>query len=93
MLLISGRKDMMKIIVMERAICMKEDDGKEYVIAYLNNHLLDTKTRYVFIAKLYLSLYYIYVLNFGFIYFLLYVSKLAGRQFKYLYWNDRFLVV
>jgi hypothetical protein len=59
MLLISGRKDVMKIIVMERAICMKEDDGKEYVIAYLNNHLLDTKTRYVFIAKLYLSLYYI----------------------------------
>jgi hypothetical protein len=48
----------MKIIVLERAICMKEDDGKEYVIAYLNHHLLDTETWYVFIAKLFLSLYY-----------------------------------
>jgi hypothetical protein len=59
MLLISGHEDAMKIIVPERAICMKEDDGKEYVITYLNNHLLDTETRYVFIAKLYLSLYHI----------------------------------
>jgi hypothetical protein len=59
MLLISGRKDVIKIIVPERAICMKEDDGKEYVIAYLNRRLLDTESRYVFIAKLFLSLYYI----------------------------------
>jgi hypothetical protein len=59
MLLISGHEDTVKIIVLERAICMKEGDGKEYAIAYLNNHLLDTETRYVFIAKLYLSLYYI----------------------------------
>jgi hypothetical protein len=60
MLLISGRKDVMKNIVPERAICMKEDDGKEYVIAYLNRRLLDTKARYVFIAKLLLTLYYTY---------------------------------
>jgi hypothetical protein len=59
MLLISGRKDVIKIIVPERAICMKEDDGKEYAIAYLNRRLLDTESRYVFIAKLSLSLYYI----------------------------------
>jgi hypothetical protein len=58
MLLISGHENAMKIIVPERAICMKEDNGKEYAIAYLNNHLLDTETRYVFIAKLFLSLYY-----------------------------------
>jgi hypothetical protein len=60
MLLISGRKDVMKNIVLKRAIYMKEDDRKEYVIAYLNHHLLDTETRYVFIAKLFLSLYYTY---------------------------------
>jgi hypothetical protein len=34
MLLISGHEDAMKIIVPERAICIKENDGKEYVIAY-----------------------------------------------------------
>jgi hypothetical protein len=58
MLLISGRKDVMKITVLERALCMKEDGRKEYVIAYLNRHLLDTENRYAFIAKLFLSLYY-----------------------------------
>jgi hypothetical protein len=56
MLLISGCKDVMKNIVPERAICMKEDDGKEYVLAYLNHRLLNTETRYVFIADLCLSL-------------------------------------
>jgi hypothetical protein len=60
MLLISGYKDVIKIIVSERAICMKEDDRKEYVIAYLNRRLLDTETRYVFIAKLFLSFNYTY---------------------------------
>jgi hypothetical protein len=57
MLLISGCKDVMKNIVPERAICRKEDDGKEYVIAYLSHRLLDTEARYVFIANLLLSLY------------------------------------
>jgi hypothetical protein len=45
MLLISGRKDVMKNIIPERAICMKDDDGNEYIIVYLNRCLLDTETR------------------------------------------------
>ena len=40
------------------AVLTQEDDGKEYIIAYLSRRLLDTKTRYVFIEKLCLSLYY-----------------------------------
>jgi hypothetical protein len=35
-----------------------EDEGKEYVIAYLGRHLLDPETRYAHIEKLCLSLYY-----------------------------------
>jgi hypothetical protein len=51
---------------------MKEDDGKKYITAYLSRHLLDAKIRYVFIEN-YSCLYIIHVLNFGFIYFLVYV--------------------
>jgi hypothetical protein len=40
------------------AILTQEDEGKEYVIAYLGHHLLDPETRYVHIEKLCLSLYY-----------------------------------
>jgi len=39
-------------------VLTQEDDGKEYVVAYLSRRLLDTESRYVFIEKLCLSLYY-----------------------------------
>jgi len=45
-------------IIPEIMICLKEDDGKEYIIAYLCRRLLDTLTWYVFIAKLIFSSYY-----------------------------------
>jgi hypothetical protein len=38
-------------IVPERAICMKEDDEKEYIIAYPGRRLLKAKNRYVFIEQ------------------------------------------
>ena len=40
------------------AILTQEDEGKEYVIAYLGRRLLDPDTRYAHIEKLCLSLYY-----------------------------------
>jgi hypothetical protein len=58
MIVLNGGEDSPRSIVPEIVICMKEDDGKEYVIAYLSCRLLDNETRYVFIAKLILSLYY-----------------------------------
>jgi hypothetical protein len=51
MLVLSGHKDVMKIIVPERAICMKKDDEKEYIIAYPGSHLPKAKNRYVFIER------------------------------------------
>jgi hypothetical protein len=39
-------------------VLTQEDEGKEYVIAYLGCLLLDPKTRYAHIEKLCLSLYY-----------------------------------
>jgi hypothetical protein len=41
-----------------RVVLTQEDKGKEYVIAYLGRRLLDPKTRYAYIEKLCLSLYY-----------------------------------
>ena len=40
------------------AVLMQEDGGKEHIIAYLSRRLIDAETRYVFIEKLCLSLYY-----------------------------------
>jgi hypothetical protein len=40
------------------AVLTQEDESKEFVIAYLNRRLLDAKTRYLLIEKLFLSLYY-----------------------------------
>jgi hypothetical protein len=39
-------------------VLTQEDEGKEYVIAYLGRHLLDPETRYAHIEKLCLSLYF-----------------------------------
>jgi hypothetical protein len=40
------------------AILLQEGDGKEFPVAYMSRCLLDAKTRYVFVEKLCLSLYY-----------------------------------
>jgi hypothetical protein len=51
----------MYIVVQERvigAILLQEEDGKELLVAYVSRHLLDAETRYVFVEKLCLSLYY-----------------------------------
>jgi hypothetical protein len=40
------------------AVLTQEIDGKEYIIAYESRRLLDVETRYTFIEKLCLSLYY-----------------------------------
>jgi hypothetical protein len=41
-----------------RAILLQEEDGKEFPVAYMSQCLLDAETRYVFVEKLCLSLYY-----------------------------------
>jgi hypothetical protein len=40
------------------AVLLQEEDGKEFLVAYVSRHLLDAQTRYVFVEKLCLSLYY-----------------------------------
>ena len=39
-------------------VLTQEIEGKEYIITYLNRRLIDAETRYTFIEKLCLSLYY-----------------------------------
>jgi hypothetical protein len=41
-----------------RVVLLKEEDGKEFLMAYVSQHLLDAEARYVFMEKLCLSLYY-----------------------------------
>jgi hypothetical protein len=40
------------------AVLLQEEDGKEFPMAYVSRHLHDAETRYVFMEKLCLSLYY-----------------------------------
>jgi hypothetical protein len=40
------------------AILTQVTEGKEHIIRYLNRHLIDNETRYSFIEKLCLSLFY-----------------------------------
>jgi hypothetical protein len=40
------------------AILLQEEDGKEFLVAYISRCLLDGEIGYVFVEKLYLSLYY-----------------------------------
>jgi hypothetical protein len=40
------------------AVLLLEEDGKEFPVAYVSQRLLDAETWYVFMEKLYLSLYY-----------------------------------
>jgi hypothetical protein len=39
-------------------VLLQEEDGKEFLVAYMSRRLLDAETRYVFMEKLCLSLYY-----------------------------------
>lgn len=41
------------------AVLTQEIEGKEYIIANVSRRLLEAETRYTFIEKLYLSLYYV----------------------------------
>ena len=41
-----------------RAVLTQETEQKEYIITYLSRRLIDAETRYTFIEKLCLSLYY-----------------------------------
>jgi hypothetical protein len=40
-------------------VLLQEEDGKEFLIAYMSRRLLDAETQYVFMEKLCLSLYYV----------------------------------
>jgi hypothetical protein len=40
------------------AVMLQEENGMEFPVAYMSQHLLDAETQYVFVEKLYLSLYY-----------------------------------
>jgi ribonuclease HI len=40
------------------AVLLQEEDSKEFLVAYVSRSLLDAETRYVFMGKLCLSLYY-----------------------------------
>jgi hypothetical protein len=40
------------------AVLLREEDGKEFPVAYMSRCLLDAETGYVFMEKLCLSLYY-----------------------------------
>jgi hypothetical protein len=41
------------------AVLLQEEDGMEFPVAYVSRCLLDAETRYVFMEKLCLSLYYV----------------------------------
>ena len=45
------------------AVLTQETEGKEYVITYISRRLIDAETRYIFIEKLCLSLYYMLIPN------------------------------
>jgi hypothetical protein len=56
-----GNPFKMYITTQERVIGaapLQEEDGKEFLIAYVSRRLLDAETRYVFMEKLCLSLNY-----------------------------------
>jgi hypothetical protein len=58
--LIAGNPFKMYIVVQEWVIgpVLLQEDGKEFQVAYVSRHLIDAETRYVFMEKLCLSLYY-----------------------------------
>jgi hypothetical protein len=57
-----GNSFKMHIVAQERvigAILLQEEDGKEFPVAYVSQRLLNAETRYIFMEKLCLSLYYV----------------------------------
>jgi hypothetical protein len=57
----AGNPFKMYIAAQERvigAVLLQEEDGKEFLVAYMSRRLLDAETRYVFMEKLCLLLYY-----------------------------------
>jgi preprotein translocase subunit SecG len=46
-------------VAMIGVVLMQVTEGKEYIITYLSQHLIDVKMRYSFIEKLCLSLFYV----------------------------------
>jgi hypothetical protein len=40
------------------AVLTQDDDGKEFIVAYMSRRLMDAETRHTFMEKLCLSLYY-----------------------------------
>jgi hypothetical protein len=57
----TGNPFKMYIAVQEQvigAVMLQEENGMEFPVAYVSQHLLDAETQYVFVEKLYLSLYY-----------------------------------
>ena len=57
----AGNTFKMYIATQERvigAVLLQEEDGNEFPVAYVRRRLLDAETRYVFMEKLCLSLYY-----------------------------------
>jgi hypothetical protein len=56
----AGNPFKMFIAVQEQVIVvvLLKEDGKEFLVAYVNRHLLDAETLYVFVKKLCLSLFY-----------------------------------
>jgi hypothetical protein len=58
----AGNPFMMYIAAQEQVIgpvLLQEEGGNEFLVAHVSRHLLDAKTRYVFVEKLCLSLYYV----------------------------------
>jgi hypothetical protein len=50
----AGNPFKMYIVAQERvigAVLLQEEDGKEFLVAYVSRRLLDTETRYVFMEK------------------------------------------
>jgi hypothetical protein len=92
----------MYIVAQERiigAVLLQEEDGKEFLVAYVSRRLLDAETRYVFVEKLCLLLYYAcskfrhYILScscivacqYGVIKHMLLKPILSGRMGKWAY--------
>jgi ribonuclease HI len=61
-----------------RVVLLQEEDGKEFPVAYMSQRLLDAETRYVFMEKLCLSLYYAYS---KFRHYILSSSCIVARQY------------
>jgi hypothetical protein len=92
----AGNPFKMYIAVLEQvigAVLLQEEDGKDFPVAYVSQHLLDLETRYVFVEILCLSLYYAcskfkhYILSSSFIVACQY-DVIKHMLLKHLKWKD-----